>query len=393
MNAPRVAIVGLGMTDIGKIYGVTAPQLAAEAVRRAAADAGLTLSDLDGLLLSGGLSELIGPEHAMTPGLAADLDLRDLSLLTVMQGYGSTAVQMIQYAGMAIESGAAETIAVVWADAPLQKRRGAGASYTQYATASGAGWRAIVRSGGSMTANNDYALAARRHMDRFGTTSAQLGAIAVAQRDWAVLNPLAQMREPITLEDHQSSRMISDPLRLLDCCLVSNGAVAVILTSVERAKDLRQPPVGVYGWAQAHPGRSFRRNDDFGLVSGAAQAGPRALAMAGLGVHEIDVVELYDCYTFTVLITLEDYGFCGKGEGGRFVAEPGVLGPSGSLKLNTGGGQLSSYYLWGMTPLSEGIIQARGHAGERQVERHDRVLVSGNGGTLDYHGTLVIGTA
>ncbi|WP_033287650.1 thiolase family protein [Amycolatopsis jejuensis] len=392
MTAPQVAIAGLGLTELGKVYGRTAPEFAAEAVRRAVADAGLALSDLDGLLLSGGLSELLGPEHAMTPGLAADLDLRDLKLLTVMQGYGSTAVQMVQYAAMAIEAGAAETIAVVWADAPLRNDRGAGAAYAQHAREAGAGWRAITRSGGSFTANNDYALAARRHMDRFGTTSEQLGAIAVAQRDWAALNPLAQMRAPITIEDHQASRMISEPLRLLDCCLVSNGGAALVVTSAERAADLRQPPVGVYGWAQAHPGRTFRRNDDFGIVSGAAQAGPRALAMAGLSVSDIDVVELYDCYTFTALITLEDYGFCPKGEGGPFVAQPGVLGPSGSLKLNTGGGQLSSYYLWGMTPLSEAVLQARGQAGARQAERHDRVLVSGNGGTLDYHGTLVVGT-
>jgi len=229
-------------------------------------------------------------------------------------------------------------------------------------------------------------------MERFGTTSEQLGAIAVAQRQWAGLNPLAQMRTPIALEDHQCSRMISDPLRLLDCCLVSNGGAAVIVTSAERAADLRQPPVGVYGWAQAHPGGSFRRNDDFGIVTGAAQAGPRALAMAGIGVADVDVVELYDCYTFTVLVTLEDYGFCAKGEGGPFVAQPGLLGPGGSLRLNTGGGQLSSYYLWGMTPLTEGVMQARGQAGERQSKKHDRVLVSGNGGTLDFHGTLVLGT-
>jgi acetyl-CoA acetyltransferase len=392
MTAARAAIAGLGITEVGKVYGRTAPQFAAEAVRLAAADAGIPLSDIDGLILSGGLSELLSAENAMTPWLAADLDLRDLTLLTVMQGYGSTAAQMVQYASLAIAAGDAETIALVWADAPLQERRGAGASYAQYASGADAGWTALVKTGGALTANNDYALAARRHMDRFGTTSEQLGAIAVAQREWAAMNPRAQMRTPITLADHQASRMISDPLHLLDCCLVSNGGVAVIVTSPERAADLRQPPVGVYGWAQAHPGRPFRRNDDFGIVTGAAQAGPRALRMAGVGVEEIDVVELYDCYTFTVLITLEDYGFCAKGEGGAFVSEPGVLGPGGSLRLNTGGGQLSSYYMWGMTPLSEAIIQARGQAGERQAPVHDRVMVSGNGGTLDFHGTLVLGT-
>jgi acetyl-CoA acetyltransferase len=135
----------------------------------------------------------------------------------------------------------------------------------------------------------------------------------------------------------------------------------------------------------------LRRNPEFGLVSGAATAGPAALAMAGCDIADVDVVELYDCYTFTVLLTLEDYGFCPKGEGGPFVAS-GVLGPAGKLPLNTGGGQLSGYYLWGMTPLSEAIIQARGGGGARQSAAHDIVLVSGNGGVLDHHSTLVLGS-
>ena len=165
-------------------------------------------------------------------------------------------------------------------------------------------------------------------MNTYGTTSEQLGAVAVAARQWAAMNPLAQMRDPITLEDHQSSRMIADPLRLLDCCLVSNGAVAVIVTSADRAATLRQPPVHVWGWGQAHPGYVNRRDSEFGLVSGAARSGPEALKMAGVSVRDIDVRELYDCFTYTTLITLEDYGFCAKGEGGPFAAS-GALGPGG----------------------------------------------------------------
>jgi acetyl-CoA acetyltransferase len=173
---------------------------------------------------------------------------------------------------------------------------------------------------------------------------------------------------------------------------VSNGGIAVIVTSADRAAGLRQPPVYVRGWAQAHPGHSGRRFDDFGLVSGAAIAGPAALRMADVELADIGVVQLYDCYTYTVLVTLEDYGFCEKGEGGPFVAS-GVLGPEGKLKVNTGGGQLSSYYMWGMTPLSEAVIQARGQAAERQVHNHALVLVSGNGGVLDHHSTLVLAAA
>ncbi|MGH3303156.1 MAG: thiolase C-terminal domain-containing protein, partial [Streptosporangiaceae bacterium] len=188
------------------------------------------------------------------------------------------------------------------------------------------------------------------------------------------------------------SRWIAEPLRLLDCCLVSNGGIAVIVTTAERAAGLAQPPVHVLGWAQAHPGYYLRRHPDFGLVTGAATAGPAALDMAGVTLSDVDVVQLYDCYTFTVLVTLEDYGFCAKGEGGPFAAS-GVLGPAGKLRLNTGGGQLSGYYLWGMTPVAEAIIQARGQGGERQASQHDIVLASGNGGVLDHHATLVLGSA
>ena len=154
---------------------------------------------------------------------------------------------------------------------------------------------------------------------------------------------------------------------------------------------MAQPPVHVLGWAQSHPGRLFDRDENFGLVTGAAQSGPAALGMAGVTLAEVDVAELYDCYTYTVLVSLEDYGFCEKGEGGAFVSG-GALGPDGKLKCNTGGGQLSSYYMWGMTPLSEAVIQVRGQGGARQADPHYVVLVSGNGGILDHHATLVLGT-
>ncbi len=234
-----------------------------------------------------------------------------------------------------------------------------------------------------------YALAARRHMQRFGTTSEQLGAIAVAQRQWAAGNPMAQHRDPITLADHQESRWVADPLHLLDCSLVSNGAVAVIVTSAERAAAGPARPVHIWGWGQGHPGHQMSADGPFGLVTGAAQAGRAALGMAGVSAADITMCQLYDCYTYTVLVTLEDYGFCAKGEGGAFAAS-GALGPGGSLPVNTGGGQLSSYYMWGFTPLSEAVIQARGDGGARQAEASDLILVSGNGGILAHHGTLIL---
>jgi acetyl-CoA acetyltransferase len=149
--------------------------------------------------------------------------------------------------------------------------------------------------------------------------------------------------------------------------------------------------VHLWGWAQTHTGDAMVRGSDFGLRTGAAVAAPAAMEMAGITPADVDIRELYDCYTYTCLVTLEDYGFCAKGEGGQLAAS-GALGPGGAMPTNTGGGQLSSYYLWGMTPLSEAVIQVRGQGGQRQVPRHDVAVVSGNGGILDHHATLVLGS-
>jgi acetyl-CoA acetyltransferase len=385
-------IAGLGITDMGPVYGRSASSFAAEAVRLAAADAGLQLSDVDGLLTSSGTTRGVGL------GLQRDLELHDLKLLSEMQGFGSTAGTMVQVASMAVQAGMAEVVACVFADAPLTPGRSAGDVYSGARAATGrpeprvpTGWGGLQAATGATGATTLYALAARRHMLRYGTTTEDFGAIAVAQRAWAAHNPRAQMREPLTLADHQASRWIADPFHLLDCCLVSNGGIAVVVTTEARARSLAQPPVAVLGWAQSHPGHLFDRDENFGLVTGAARSGPAALAMAGVGIDDVDVAELYDCYTFTVLVSLEDYGFCEKGDGGAFVSS-GALGPDGQLRCNTGGGQLSSYYMWGMTPLSEGVIQARGQGGARQVHPHEVVLVSGNGGILDHHATLVLGS-
>jgi acetyl-CoA acetyltransferase len=373
------AIAGLGISDIGKVYGPSSSEFAALAVRRAAADAGLALADVDGLLVSGGAT------HGVTPDLQRLLGLRDLRVLAQIEGYGSTAIGMIQYASLAIRAGMADVVACVWGDAPLMN--GGGSAYG--VPRPRVGFDSIPAASGLVGANPRYALAARRHMEAYGTTVEDFAAVAVGQRAWAEHNPLAQMRKPITVRDHHASRMIADPLRLLDCCLVSNGGIAVIVTAADRAADLRQPPVHVWGWGQSHPGYRMAHGNMWGLESGAKESGAAAMAMAGITAADVDVCELYDCYTYTVIITLEDYGFCKKGEGGPF-ASSGALAPGGSLPTNTGGGQLSGYYAWGMTPLSEAVIQARGQGGDRQVRKHDVILVSGNGGILDHHATLVV---
>ncbi|HEX6469218.1 MAG TPA: thiolase family protein [Streptosporangiaceae bacterium] len=377
----RAAIAGLGMTELGKVFGRSPRRLAADAVRLAVADAGLTLPDVDGLLVSHGMSGSPGIE------LAASLGLRDLRLLTLLTAYGATAGAMISYAAMSVLSGAASVVACVFADAPLRPERPAGAAYHRDAP-DYHGYGGMTAALGFRSVTAFYALAAQRHMARYGTTSEQLGAIAVATRQWAAGNPRAQLREPITIDDHQRSRWVVEPLHLLDCCLVSNGAIAVVVTRADRARDLPRPPVYVWGWGQGHPGHRKERGE-WGLATGATTSGPVAMKMAGITAGDVTACQLYDCYTYTVLVSLEDYGFCGKGEGGPFVAS-GALGPGGELPTNTGGGQLSAYYMWGMTPVSEAVIQARGDGGDRQVDRNDVILVSGNGGILDHHATLIL---
>jgi acetyl-CoA acetyltransferase len=384
MLQPHSAIVGLGLTDVGKIYGRTAGDFAADSVRRAVMDAGMSMTDIDGLLIMSGLAKGVNLTLADTLGLS------DLALLAEIRAYGATVGAMVEYASMAIATGRASAIACVFADAPMQMNTGGGAAWSNYTTRGTATGFASLRTAiGFSSPTPHYALAARRHMSRFGTTSEQFGAVAVAQRRWAQDNPQAQFRAPITVDDHQRSRLVADPLHLLDCCVVSNGGAAVILTGDDRARDLARPPVYVWGWGQGHPGYSWERGSDFGLVTGAVQSGKAAMKMAGVTPTDITLREIYDCYTYTVLVTLEDYGFCAKGEGGPLAAS-GALAPGGALPTNTGGGQLSAYYLVGMTPLIEAVIQARRDGGDRQVADNNVIVVSGNGGILSHHTTMIL---
>jgi acetyl-CoA acetyltransferase/uncharacterized OB-fold protein len=390
LAAHDAAISGLGMTSLGRVYGSSPRRLAASAIRLAAADAGMELSDVDGLLICPGIT------GGLDVGLAGLLGLRDLALLAVINSLGASASTAVQVAAQAVLTGAARAVACVFADTPLRAGMPAGSAFGSQSAGAGAdgpterhGLGGLAAGYGFRSVTVYYALAARRHMERFGTTSEQLGAIAVAQRQWAAGNPHAQYREPITLADHQRSRWVAEPLHLLDCSLVSNGAIAVIVTSAENAAGGRRPPVHIWGWGQCHPGQPMASGSEFGLVTGAVQAGRAAMGMAGVGPPDVTMCQIYDCYTYTVLVTLEDYGFCAKGEGGPLAAS-GALAPGGSLPVNTGGGQLSAYYMWGFTPLSEAIVQARGDGGDRQSAATDVILVSGNGGILGHHGTLVL---
>ncbi len=383
----KTAIAGLGITEQGKVYGPSAVGFAVDAIRLALDDAGLAASDLDGILVNPGLSW----GGAATMGSFAvqqAMGLRDVKLSAAMNLGGASAGAMIMQAALAIEAGLASHVACVFSDAPLKPPRPAGERGGGGSGSSGAYAFAgdLTAAYGAFGVNGLYAMLAQRHMHRFGTTHDQLGAIAVAERAWAQGNPQAQFAgKPLTLAEYHASRWVVEPFHLLDCCLVSNGGLAVIVTSAERARSLKKPPAYLWGMGQGHPGGDPLET----LTSGASIAAKSAFGMAGVTLADVTLCELYDCYTFTVLVTLEDYGFCKKGEGGAFV-EGGRTAPGGALPVNTGGGQLSSFYMWGMTPIGEAVIQVRGEGGARQVPKNDLCLVSGNGGVLSTHSTLLL---
>jgi acetyl-CoA acetyltransferase len=373
------AIAGLGLTEHGKVFHTRALGFAVGAIERALDDAGLARGDLDGILLNPGLSWQDGGMGSFH--LQQAMGLRDLRLSATMNLGGATAIAMIQHAGMAIAAGLCSTVACVFSDAPLAERKGGSSAGQRYAFA-----RGLDAAYGQFGMNAKYAMVARRHMHRYGTTNDHFAAVAVAQRQWANRNPAAEFHgEPLTVEDYHRSRWIVEPFHLYDCCLVSNGGAAVIVTSAERARDLARAPVYIWGTGQGHLGGDPADT----LTSGAILAKETAFKMAGITNADVSFCELYDCYTFTVIVQLEDYGFCRKGDGGRFAAS-GTTAPGGRLPVNTGGGQLSSSYMWGMTPVSEGVIQLRGDGGNRQLDAHDIALVSGNGGLLSTHSTLVL---
>jgi acetyl-CoA acetyltransferase len=245
---------------------------------------------------------------------------------------------------------------------------------------------------GLRTPMGPYALAAARHMHEFGTTSAQLAQIAVSTRQWATLNPRARYRDPITIEDVLASPLQVSPLHLLDCCLVTDGAGAFVMTSAERARSLRKPPVFVLGTATCTDHMVIGQMPDLTTTPGVV-SGARAFEMAGLEAADVDVLMSYDSFTITALLHLEDLGFCKKGEGGPFAAD-GHLGPAGSLAMNTNGGGLSFTHpgMYGMFLLTEATRQLRGECGDRQVAGADVAVAHGSGMFLSVMSTTVLGT-
>jgi acetyl-CoA acetyltransferase len=378
------AIIGLGMTRMSVSGGTNGFALAVEAVGAALADAGLARTDVDGMLV--GSSQGVR-EDRLGVALARRAGFGDLRLLEHLEIKGATAVAMIVRAVLAVTAGMARTVICVFADAPIGSGQGAG---TLYARSGGnAGVRGLERASGVLGSVPTFALLASRYLHVSGGTEADLCAVATSARAWAAGSEQAVNRKPLDSDGYYASRLISAPLRLLDCARPVNGAVAIVVSSARSSGTAGSPPaVLVRGMGSVHPMRR-RRTGGESWFGGGGQAVDDAIEMAGITRGGLDVVELYDPFTIVTLCLLEEYGLCEPGGAGEFVRGGGIA-PGGKLPLNTGGGQLSGFYLQGMTPLAEAIIQLRGAGGDRQVAGAGMALVTGIGGRMDHHEALVL---
>ena len=379
----KVAIVGAADTDVGIVPDLSATQLCIDAARRALADAGIGKDQVDGLVTCNSMAE---PYMYHAEAMAEYLQIFPRYCISVGAG-GGTTFSIFHHAASAIVTGMCDTVLITMADSLRSGLSREQAMLMQSSTGHGQFEQPY-----GPTVPAYYALIAQAHMARYGTTPEQFARIAVACRKHAALNPTAQMREPITVEDVVNSRLIADPLHLLDCSLVSDGGSAVILTSAERAADFPHAPVYMLGVGEGHGHEHISQARSL-TTSAALESGQRAYAMAGLAPKDMDFAQLYDCFTPTVLLELEDLGFCDKGEGGAFV-ESGAIELGGSLPVNTHGGLLSHCHPGNpgsMFALTETVTQLRGQAGARQVQGAEVAMVHAQGGIMSSHTSLILG--
>ncbi|MFC4055484.1 thiolase family protein [Actinomadura syzygii] len=377
----RAAIVGVGLTPQGKLPGSTNLSLETDAFKTALADSGLAKDDIDGLLSEPGTTDMHWALDYLRLGRALGINPKYTGSFAMG---GATAGNLVQLAAMAVTSGMAEYVACCFGDAAKTGKRRplqAAGGYLGVETANNGVW-------GAFGAATWSAITASRHMALYGTTDDQLGEVAVSARAFAAMNPAAMMRNPITLEDHHASKMIVEPFRLLDCCLVSDGGACVIVTTAERARDLRQPVITIAGMGQGFITQDHECEEWwYGPHQKAAM--DRAYAMAGLGPQDVDVAELYDNFTISTILWLEHAGFCKVGEGGPFV-QGGRIGPGGELPVNTHGGHLSAGHPQGWWTLIEAVEQLRGASGDRQAPDAEVALVGGRGLVLNTASALLL---
>ena len=372
------AIVGAAESDLGAVAAEMTPiDLMAQGLGRALADCGLGLRDIDGLFCA--------TTQSRTSGLALGEYLRisPAYIDTTILG-GSSFEFHVAHAQAALAAGLCKIAAICYGSTQrtVGRRQASVREYNPYESP----FRPFLPA-------SAYALAASRHMHEFGTTREQLAEVAVAAREWALKNPAAWEKKPLAVAEVLNSRMISYPFTVRDCCLVTDGGGAVIMTLPDRAKSLKKPPAYVLGVGQAITHATISGMPDL-TVTGARQSGAAAFAMAGLGPQDIDVVELYDAFTINTILFLEDLGFCKKGEGGFFVSG-GRIAPGGSLPVNTNGGGLSYCHpgMYGLFLLIEAVRQLRQECGARQVEGCETAIAHGNGGVLSSQATVILGTA
>ena len=372
----RTAIVGAATFGLGECPGWTSMEMAARAAHLAVADAGLAMAEVDALFVCTPDDMISGLTLAETLGLHPRFTDNNRT-------GGSAFLTHLFWAANALATGQCEVALIAYGS---NQRTASGKLVSSLKQPFFEGpYKPLMPA-------SAYALAASRHMHQYGTTREQLAEVAVAARRWASLNPDAFMRDPLTIDDVLNARRVSDPLGVRDCCLVTDGAAAIVLTRANRAPDHCATPAYVLGAAAATTHMNISAMADL-TVSAAAESGPRAFAQAGYGPRDIDVVELYDAFTINTILFLEDLGFCPKGEGGRFVSG-GRIAPGGELPVNTNGGGLSCVHpgMYGLFTLVEAVEQLRGGAGERQVPGARLALAHGNGGVLSSQVTAILGT-
>jgi acetyl-CoA acetyltransferase len=372
------AVVGVAESDLGEVGPhLSSLDLVGQATARALDDAGLDKSEIDGLFTHSAFFQL--PPVATAEYLGIRPRYSDSTAVG-----GSTFVGYLRHATAAINAGMCDVALIAYGSTQRSASGGLVSSGTPM-------MKSYETPFGPRLPATAYALAAARHMHEFGTTREHLAEVAVAARKWAQLNPVAFERGDLTIDDVLSSRMVSSPLTVRDCCLVTDGGGAVIVTSAERARSLRKPPVFLLGAAEAHWHKDIFQMPDL-TISAAAESGPRAFANAGLTPSDVDVVEVYDAFTINTLLFLEDLGFCEKGEAGAFV-ENGALAPGGRIPVNTNGGGLSYCHpgMYGIFLIIEAVRQLRGECGARQVPDAHVGLVHGNGGMLSSQVTALLG--
>lgn len=380
----KVAIVGVGTAGCGEAPGMSALEILAQAAKTAVEDAGLTMKDMDGLCTAN-LNASTWPQHVLEC-----LGIRPRFVEGTNIG-GAAFVAHQLPAMLALDAGECDAVLVCYGS-------------TQRTSA--IRLREITAARRVLDPNpfddpyqpfnppSSYALIAARHMYQYGTTRRQLAEVAVAARKWAQLNPEAFSRDPLDIDTVLKARMISDPFSAYDCCLVTDGAAAYVMTRADRARDLKKKPVHIIANATAVWHRSIAGMSDL-TVTPSKESGARAFAKAGLGPKDMDVVQIYDAFTINVILALEDLGFCKKGEGGPFV-ENGAIAPGGKLPVNTNGGGLSCVHpnMYGAFATIEAVRQLRGECGERQVKGAKTAVVNGNGGTAaSSQSTSILATA